>query len=153
MEYFKDIPGYEGLYQVSNYGRIASVKREKILRPVESKRFKYNVVTLCRSGATKIHRIHRLVLRTFRGDSKLSVNHIDFNRANNHLSNLEYVSCKENTQHAIMAGPSARRRLTPDQVREIRISAETPRKLSPIYGVPISSIYSILKRQSYADVE
>jgi hypothetical protein len=155
LEYFKDIPGYEGIYQVSNCGRIASVKREKILKTIKTLRYDYHVVSLAKGGFASIFRVHRLVAAAFIGKSNLPVNHKDFNRENNHLSNLEYVTCQENTRHAVLAGrhPSSRRRLTPSQIREIRISKLSPRRLAPIFGVPTSSIYSILKNMSYKDVK
>lgn len=157
LEYFKDIPGYEGLYQVSNHGRIANIKRgrELILRPVCSKRFGYKVITLCKDRKAKIHRIHRLVLRAFRGDSTLSVNHKDFDRGNNNLSNLEYITAKENTRHAVLAGrhPTAKRKLTHEQIREIRSSDECPKVLGHRYGISYTSIYGIRSRKAYTDVE
>lgn len=155
MEYFKDIPGYEGIYKISNYGRVASERSFKILKPIRSKRFGYSFVSLCCSGKIKIHKIHRLVLMTFRGASKLHVNHIDFDRSNNCLSNLEYTTAKENTRHAIKAGrhPSKNRRLSANQVREIRESKEMPKILSGKYKIPPSAIYKIRKREIYSDVE
>lgn len=94
-------------------------------------------------------------MSAFRGASHLSVNHLDFNRENNHLSNLEYITAKENTRHAVLAGrhPSAKRKLNSEQVREIRSSDEPPRELAKRYGIHATNVYSIRARRAYADVE
>lgn len=155
MEVFKDVPNYEGLYQISSLGRIVNIKREKFLRPVLDKNYGYRTVMLTKDRKEQIHRVHRLVLWAFRGKSDLFGNHLDFNRQNNKLSNLEYVTAKENTRHAVLAGrhPTSKRRLSPEQVREIRKSDEIPSALALRFKIPASSIYAILKGQSYIDVK
>lgn len=155
MEIFKDVPGYEGLYCVSSMGRVLSLRKEGFLRPIVSKRFGYHVVTLCNKGHSKIHRVHRLVLRTFRGDSDLFANHINFDRSDNRLANLEYVTAQENTRHAIAAGrhPSFKRKLTASQVRAIRSSKEHPNILARRYDMSAPNIYSVIARRTYKDVE
>jgi hypothetical protein len=104
IEIFKDIPGYEGLYQVSNMGRIKSLNvfhynddKEKILI-LKIKKDKYFEIKI----KGKYYLIHRLVMLTFIGEcpKDKQVNHIDGNKQNNRLENLEYITSKENTQHA-----------------------------------------------------
>ena len=103
MEIFKDIQGYEGLYQVSNYGRVKSLKRKKH-RIIEGRLCKgYPRVRLLNSkGDWHDILVHRLVCTTFieNPDNKPNVNHKDFNRSNNHMSNLEWCTQAENLQHA-----------------------------------------------------
>lgn len=65
-EIFKDVPGYEGLYQVSNLGRVKSLhyQKEKILKPSEQK-WGYLNVHLCKNGKRRTFKIHRLVAESF----------------------------------------------------------------------------------------
>jgi len=98
MEIWKEVKGYEGFYCVSNYGR---VKDSSKLIPFIHIKTGYVLVYL--SLAKKNMLVHRLVASAFMDDfdNKKMVNHIDFNKANNHLSNLEMVSNRENQCHYI----------------------------------------------------
>lgn len=113
-EIWKDIPGYEGLYQVSNHGRIKSLKKfvkhptgsvkilkSKILRL--SKIHGYEKVELWKNGKNKIFRVHRLVALVFikNPNNLKEVNHKDGNKTNNHVSNLEWVNARENQTHSL----------------------------------------------------
>lgn len=114
MEIFKDIPGYEGKYQVSNYGNVKSLSRkikiksgyrlsnERIMKLSYNKT--YIQVQLGKNG--RFHTVHRLVALTFieNNDTNKVVNHIDGNKKNNHLSNLEWVTRSENQIHAYKLG-------------------------------------------------
>ena len=105
MEIWKDIKGYEGLYQVSNLGRVKSLKnREKILNPFSDNN--YLNVDLFKNRKKKRYKIHRLVAITFipNIDNKPEVNHIDGNKENNCISNLEWTTSSENMQHAFKMG-------------------------------------------------
>ncbi len=110
-ENWRDIPDYEGLYQVSDCGRVKSFKsftkrsdqkirlaKEKILKlGLDSNG--YPQVGLCKDGKTKYFLVHRLVVLTFLdGDHSLTVNHIDECPTNNHISNLEYLSIGDNVR-------------------------------------------------------
>ena len=105
-EIWKDIVGYEGLYAVSNKGRVKSLgndksRREKILI-LHKDKTGYLQVHLCRNGKPKWYTVHRLVLMTFApcdNMKSLQVNHIDEDKTNNHLSNLEWCTCEENINH------------------------------------------------------
>lgn len=107
-EIWKDIKGYEGMYQVSNFGRVASLPRQfaksksiRILKTLFTKD-KYCTVGLCKNSIVRQITIHRLVAITFienNDQSKIQVNHIDSNRINNYVSNLEWVSKRENVYH------------------------------------------------------
>ena len=96
MEEWKDIKGYEGLYQISNKGRVKSLgnnktRKEKILK--ENKNTDgYSEVTLCKNGKCKKYRVHRLVAEAFipTSDKSLCVNHKDENKSNNCVENLEW---------------------------------------------------------------
>ena len=114
IEIWKDIPGYEGLYQVSNLGNVKSLDRivfnkgNKSLQKIKGKNLskgtskeKYFKVNLSKEGKLKSFTVHHLVAITFLGHipshNKLVVNHIDFNRRNNNIKNLEIITIRENS--------------------------------------------------------
>lgn len=104
-EIWKDIEGYEGLYQVSNLGRVKRLKgkymsKERILKPCENNTG-YLQVHLCKNSKSKFYKVHRLVALAFiqNPENKQQVNHIDETKLNNVVSNLEWVTAKENNNH------------------------------------------------------
>lgn len=117
MEVWKDIAGYEGLYQVSNLGRVRSFGRyvknrsklvykpEKLLQPAKDS-YGYFVVGLCKNGKAKNFKVHRLVAQTFmhNPENKETVNHINGNKEDNRAENLEFCTNEENLQHAFSLG-------------------------------------------------
>ena len=106
MEIWKDIVGYEGLYEVSNFGRVKSLKgHEKILKPANNGNG-YLFVYLWKNGKGKQSYIHRLVATAFISNplNKPCINHIDCNPQNNNVDNLEWVTQRENIQYAYKLG-------------------------------------------------
>lgn len=109
-EIYRDIPGYEGLYMISNYGNVKSLPKSDgnggrviILKAdTHGNSVKYLRVTLSKSGNTKRISIHRMVASVFIDNpkSKPCVNHIDNNGLNNKTDNLEWCTHKENMAHA-----------------------------------------------------
>ena len=104
-ELWKDIPNYEGLYQVSNLGRIKSLNYNhtnfsKILIPRKTGNGHLSVA-LFKNRKRKNYQVHRLVMETFIGESNLVINHKDKNKENNNLNNLEYCSQKENARYSL----------------------------------------------------
>lgn len=100
-EMWKDVIGYEGLYMVSNLGKILSIKRNVILKSsINHKGYCY--VVLSKHSKQKCVRIHRLVAEAFipNLENKSQVNHIDCNKQNNCVTNLEWVTNSENQLHA-----------------------------------------------------
>jgi len=112
MEIWKDVIGYEGLYQVSNYGRVKALSKQKVIRNNISFFTKeiilkqgtdcgYKKVVLTKESKRSTKKVHRLVASAFLGDEpNLCVNHIDSNRSNNNLENLEWLTHLENIRHA-----------------------------------------------------
>ena len=101
-EIWKDVKGYEGMYCVSNFGRVKSFKRKKamILKPFYNMDGYLNV-ELRDSKSRKTISVHRLVAIAFVPNplNKPQVNHIDEVKTNNNISNLEWVTQKENMNH------------------------------------------------------
>ena len=94
-EIWKDIMGYEGLYQVSNFGRIKRTN-DYILKPWITRGYCY--VSLSNNGILKKYRVHKLVAQTFipNPNNLPIVNHIDENKSNNRVDNLEWCTQYEN---------------------------------------------------------
>lgn len=118
-EIWKSIKGYEGFYEVSNLGRIRSkdrfVKnkwggrhlRKGVLLKQKTTKQGYLSVTLQKDGILKHLLVHRIVASKFiriKTKDKIYVNHKDGNKLNNDVSNLEWVTASQNTQHAWDSG-------------------------------------------------
>lgn len=102
MEEWKDIIDYEGMYQVSSEGRVKSLKygKERILKPA-SETGGYLQITLLKNGKSKHYRIHRLVANAFipNIENKPEINHIDEDKTNNNVMNLEWSTREENCNY------------------------------------------------------
>lgn len=100
---WKDIKGYEGLYQVSDEGNVRRILKSGNTKQVKCKDGLYYTVSLSKNGRYKSFNVHRLVAEAFldRPEGKTEVNHIDGDKHNNNLSNLEWVTQQENHIHAL----------------------------------------------------
>lgn len=100
-EVWKDIKGYEGFYKASNLGHIFSVKRNIILKGGINSDGYYTVM-LFKNGIGKSYKVHRLIAETFIFNKKNlpQINHINGNKIDNRVENLEFVTSKENIKHA-----------------------------------------------------
>ena len=105
IEEFRDVKGYEGIYQVSDLGRVKSLPNkvrfsERIFTPTQSTGG-YLKIILSKDGKKKTRNIHQLVAEAFLNHKpcghKLIVNHINFNRQDNRLENLELDTQRNNT--------------------------------------------------------
>ena len=112
-----DIREFEGIYQISNLGRIKSVERYKVIRGIKTKVFEkimktqisragYKHIRLCKNSKKYDLMIHRLVAEAFckKPEGKNYVDHIDGVKTNNNYKNLEWVSMAENNQRAYDTG-------------------------------------------------
>ena len=112
-EVWKDIEGYEGMYQVSNLGRVKSLERyyvscrgltqllhEKILKQY-IKKTGYVHIVLCKNGVHKTYLLHRIVASAFlpNPDNLPQINHKDENQLNNTVSNLEWCTSSYNINY------------------------------------------------------
>jgi uncharacterized protein YehS (DUF1456 family) len=110
QEIWKNVAGYEGLYQVSNLGNVKSLSYRHTNKPKILKKIKmsigYECVFLAKDKVKKMFYIHRLVANAFiKNINNLpTINHIDGVKTNNILSNLEWMSFTDNNKHAYLNG-------------------------------------------------
>ena len=105
-EIWKSIHGYEGIYEVSNLGRVRSVRRNIVMSCRKMKNNGYITCNLSHNGKVKCKLVHRLVAETFipNHQNKPEVNHIDGDKQNNSVKNLQWVTPSENQRHSIDLG-------------------------------------------------
>ncbi|MBL5768239.1 HNH endonuclease [Bacillus sporothermodurans] len=174
-EIWKDIKAYEGLYQVSNYGRVRSLdrmiwnKRNKSFYKakgiiLKGKRLKTNYIEVMlydKQNNKREFLIHRIVAEAFipNPDNKPQVNHKNGVKHDNRDSNLEWVTRKENVNHALKKGlikvgsKSTSSKLTEEQVIEIRALFGTKKysfsELGRMFNVDGAGIGRIIKGQTW----
>jgi len=115
QEEWRDIKGYEGLYKISNSGKIKSyprngtVKKERIIKPCFDK-YGYLQIVL-KNKTSKCFRVHRLIALAFipNINNLETINHIDGNKLNNTIDNLEWNSIEQNNNHAYKIGLNKRK--------------------------------------------
>lgn len=174
---WRPIKGYEGIYEVSEYGQIKSLGRrnargtlirERILKPWMD-RLGYVYATLSDDTRKKRFPCHRLVAQAFIGDcpDNMEVNHKDGNKLNNHHSNLEYVTHHENMLHSwrelnriatvARGSKSAQAKLSEGDIEEIRRLYHdeklSQRTLGKMYRVSSVAIGQIIRRKSWVHIE
>lgn len=168
FERWLPVVGYEEYYLVSDFGRVMRIKGDganaragHVLSQVVQRG--YASVALHADGKLKRCRVHRLVLSAFVGQCPrgYEVNHMDGNKSNNHLSNLEYVNHSDNLKHAVRLGlqplhtgaKNGNSRLTREKVDEIRrlysLGDSTYESLGRLFGVNPSTISLIVKQRTW----
>ena len=166
MEHYKKIKGYDN-YLISDQGRVFSYKRSIFLKPRKNQKGYLNV-NLCKNGIVKNHKIHRLVALAFipNTENKPTVNHMDSDRTNNFVENLEWNTHSENTQHGYDFGlkkppclkgiKNGRAKLSENQVLEIRRLHKTGnyihKDLGEMFGVDNSHICKIVNRKKWTHI-
>lgn len=160
------IPGYEGWYDVSDFGRVKRVKASmgavvgRILKQ-QNNRHGYPMAHLSKNNKDRLLATHRLVILAFVGvcPSGKQVNHIDGDKTNNRIDNLEYVTPSENIRHAYRMGMASNRgerssgnKLTEDDVHEIRrllLKGWTRRAIAKVFNVSHQTITDISTGKSW----
>jgi hypothetical protein len=174
-EEWKDIPGYEGFYQVSNRGRVRSVTHtilmsngalrtifSRILVLHEGGRNKYLQAYLHKDGHVKNHLVHRLVAKMFIGEIKsgYEINHKNANVQDNNVENLEIVTHQENINHSIKNNlfkaygenhyAAKLSKAIADEIRSKYAKGNImQRELARLYGVKVNVIFKIVHNLTY----
>jgi hypothetical protein len=168
MELWKDIEGWEGIYQISNNGNVKSFRwnKEKLLK-IQTDTGGYSFISLHVSEGKRDKRlIHRLVAQAFipNPDNKLEVNHKDLNKKNNHIDNLEWATRSENIKHSIKHGhhyipkgvQQPKAKINDDIAKEIKIelkNGKMPMEISKKLNVPYYIVKDIKRCRTWNHVE
>ena len=154
-EIWKDIEGFEGLYQVSNMGNVKSLNynhtgKERIMKPQKSSNG-YLQVKLWKDGKAKRYLVHRLVANAFldNSDNLPEVNHKDENKENNHVDNLEFCSRSYNCSYNGRAERIAEKNKKPiysiNKVSGLIMYWNSAKEASRVLGIAKSHICNCLK--------
>lgn len=172
---WRSVVGYEGVYEVSDAGDIRrigkgrGVAQDGRLRRLASHQCGYFAVTLYRGGRVSGFLVHRLVAEAFIGRvADMEINHIDGDKRNNHVANLEIATRQANIDHAVATGLIASKGecnsqsvLSADRVREIRgryvqggrrCGGMGYKALAVAYGVSWGTIRDIIKRKIWQHI-
>lgn len=164
-EEWRSVSGYEGLYEVSNIGMVRSLDKfryngrtyhcrvkGRILKPylLRTHCGAYEQVTLCDERGQVKHTIHRLVATAFLDNpySLPCVNHIDGNKLNNHVDNLEWCSFTQNNLHAYKTGLKKpyHQRIDYEEASLMLTAGKSIKEIANRFGVKYNSVYMAIRR-------
>lgn len=150
----KDIEGYEGLYSVTENGEVLSHINNKFLKPQHNGNG-YMCVYLSNNKVQTKHFIHRLVAKAFikNPKNKRTINHINGNKKDNRVKNLEWLSYSENHIHAYdISLKSLSRKLNEQQASDIFLSSEKNKLLAQKYKVSETTIRDIKRGRTWGRI-
>lgn len=181
-EIWKPCPEYERHYEISNFGNLRSKRvfipndsifgelkgtwKKQQLKNQTTNRYGYKTSKLCKEGHCRRLTIHRLVAKAFlpNPENRRQVNHIDGDKTNNRLDNLEWASHSENIRHAYATGlmntdhlvgeNSVNAKLTWEKVREIRKQLSEGARVKDLaqqYGVSSGTITYIKQQKTWKE--
>lgn len=165
---YKDIPNYEGIYQVSNTGVVRRLKHwvansglqnatgyfvpEMTLKPTTD-RDGYYMVNLSKLGKSKVFRVHSLVMLAFVGErpANLETRHLNSNKLDNRLENLAYGTKAENMQDAVKVGTLvfSKSKLTQEDVMAIASDTRSNREIAKAFGCHVGTVQAIKTGKSF----
>lgn len=166
-EIWKDIPGYEGRYQVSSLGRVKSMtyrgsSGEKVLKPYKDFKGYYRVILCTHKAKSKhCHQIGRLVLEAFCGPCPVGYEaaHLNGSPSDNRVNNLRWVTPTENNRHKEAHGTKLQgsthpmAKLNERTVMDIRRKSRIyNKKLAEEFGLDMSTLGKILKRKTWKHI-
>jgi hypothetical protein len=158
------IPKFELYYSVNKSGDVYSHRYKRILHPIKQKHG-YLRVRLYNSKEYKWYLVHRLIALTFipNPENKKTVNHKDGNPSNNHISNLEWMTQRQQMLHAYKTGlrkkslgsnhPNSKfNEKDIVKIKEMCFNGVSQRKVAAIYNVHYSTINHIIKKRTWVEV-
>ena len=151
MEQWKNIIGFEGIYEVSDFGNVRSIKTGKLKAQCINKKENRPFLNLWKNNKGKIVKPHTLVLEAFvnKRPEGLECCHNDGNAFNNHISNLRWDTAKNNHADKVKHGTTNRgercgtAKLTLEQVRTIRLDTRLQRIIAKEYNIQQSVVSRI----------
>lgn len=158
-EEWRDVPGYEWLYRVSNQGQVFSVRANRLLKPF-SDTHGYFLVSLCTHGIERNERVHRLVLLAFVGPCPDGMQgaHLNGKRTDNRIENLAWATQSENERHKILHGTQMygeghrRSKLTVEQAAEAiqrHRAGESSYQIGRRFGVSSDAILKVVNGKTW----
>lgn len=154
----KEIPGYEGLYSVTENGVVTNIRTNKPLKREYGKTSKYPVYALCKNGKRKRHTVSRIVAMAFLPTDNyenLVVDHIDGNIENNHVSNLQWITQRENIHRSYRTMTQVRNYRKccllkgAKQIGEFQSVVEACRFAAKNFGISFSSLNKYRKANGF----
>ena len=163
MEIWKDVIGYEGHYQVSNFGNVRSIKFGKILPIKERTEFGYKKFMLRKPNHKKIVFTHRIVAESFIDNphKKPFVNHKNSLKNDNTVENLEWCTASENLKHSFTHGKNsqtgernANSKLTDIQVYKIKFETDgmLHSEIAKIYNINNNYVGMIKRNERWPHI-
>jgi hypothetical protein len=157
-ELWRPINNYEGIYEISNTGKVKSLKTGKLRKFSNST--KYLQVTLCKNGNSEYKWVHRLVAEHFieNTNNYPIVNHKDGNKLNNNVDNLEFCTAAENNKHAgvLNLKPIGTKHTNSNfskedllKIKNLHSDGLTHREIAKIFKVNKTSITNYLSGKTY----